>query len=87
MLFVAVILACAPIEDHNGRTTMSDGENQPPRSVTYDLEEALELLAAFEEARDTLRGTEHLAGVLMLEAQIQLLSHRLGFDDGGTDVH
>ena len=45
-----------------------------------------ELLAALEDARDTLRDTEHLAGVLTLEAQIQLLSRRLGFDDGGTDV-
>lgn len=65
---------------------MSDGENEPPTSVTYDLEEALELLAALEEARDTLRDTEHLAGVLTLETQIQLLSRRLGFDDGGTDA-
>ena len=63
-----------------------DGESEPPTSVTYDLEEALELLAALEEARDTLRGTEHLAGVLTLEAQIQLLGRRLGFDDGGTDA-
>ena len=59
---------------------------EPPTSVTYDLEEALELLAALEEARDTLRDTEHLAGVLTLEAQVQILSRRLGFDDGGTDA-
>ena len=64
---------------------MSDGEREPPTSVSYNLEEALDLLAALEEARDTLRDTEHLAGVLTLEAQIQLLSRRLGFDDGGTD--
>lgn len=66
---------------------MSDGEKEPPTSVTYGLEEALELLAALEEARDTLRDTEHLAGVLTLEAQIQLLSRRLGFDNGGTDAN
>jgi hypothetical protein len=65
---------------------MPDGDEEPPRSVIYDLDEALELLAALEEARDTLRGTEHFAGVLTLEAQIQLLSRRLGFDDGGTDA-
>ena len=59
---------------------------EPPTNVTFDLEEALELLAALEEARDTLRDTEHLAGVLTLEAQIQLLSRRLDFDDGGTDA-
>lgn len=64
---------------------MSDGENEPPTSVTYNLEEALDLLAALEDARDTLRDTEAFAGVLTLEAQIQLLSRRLGFDDGGTD--
>ena len=65
---------------------MPTGDQEPPTSVTYDLDEALELLAALEDARDTLRDTEHLAGVLTLEAQIQLLSRRLGFDDGGTDV-
>lgn len=69
----------------NERTAMSDGENEPPTSVRYNLEEALDLLAALEEARDTLRDTEHFAGVLTLEAQIQLLSRRLGFDDGGTN--
>lgn len=68
------------------RITMSDGQDEPPTSVTYDLEEALELLAALEEARDTLRDTEHFAGVLTLEAQIQLLSRRLGFDDGGNNA-
>ena len=65
---------------------MPNGDQEPPTSVTYDLDEALELLAALEDARDTLRDTEHLARVLTLEAQIQLLSRRLGFDDGGTDV-
>ncbi len=65
---------------------MSHGETEPPTSVTYDLEEALELLAALEEARDTLRDTEHFAGVLTLEAQIRLLSRRLGFDEGGTNA-
>lgn len=43
-------------------------------------------MAALEDARDTLRDTEHLAGVLALEAQIQVLNRRLGFDDGGTDA-
>lgn len=65
--------------------SVQNGESEPPTSVTYDLEEAIDLLAALEEARDTLRDTEHLAGVLTLEAQIQLLSRRLGFDDGGPD--
>jgi hypothetical protein len=68
------------------RIAMTDGRDEPPTSVTYDLDEALELMAALEEARDTLRDTEHFAGVLTLEAQIQVLSRRLGFDDGGTDA-
>jgi hypothetical protein len=63
-----------------------DDDLEPPTSVTFDLEEALELLAALEDARATLRDSEHLAGVLNLEAQIQLLSRRLGFDDGGNDA-
>jgi hypothetical protein len=42
---------------------MSDGDQEPPTSVSLDLEEALDLLAALEEARDTLRDTEHFAGV------------------------
>ena len=58
---------------------MANGEEEPPTSVNLDLEEALDLLAALEEARDMLRDTEHFAGVLTLEAQIQLLSRRLGF--------
>lgn len=65
--------------------SVTNGESGPPTSVTLDLDEALDLLAAPEEARDTLRDTEHLAGVVSLEAQIQLLSRRLGFDDGGSD--
>lgn len=65
---------------------MPNGEDEPPTSVTFGLEEALELLAALEEARATLRDGEHLAGVLALEAQIPLLSRRLGFDDGGNDA-
>jgi hypothetical protein len=63
---------------------MSSGDREPPTSVTYDLEEALELLAALEDARATLRDGEQLAGVVSLEAQIRLLSPRLGFDDGGN---
>ena len=73
-----------PLDRDDDRTLMTEGEPGPPTNVTYELEEALELLAALEEARYTLRDTEHLAGVLTLEAQIQLLSRRLGFDDGGS---
>lgn len=65
---------------------MPNGEPEPPTNVTFDLEEALDLLAALEDARATLRDGEHLAGVVTLEVQIQLLSRRLGFDDGGSDA-
>lgn len=63
---------------------MSPGEHEPPHSVTYDLEEALELLAVLEDARETLNDTGHLTGVVALEAQV--LSRRLGFDDPGGDA-
>ena len=66
--------------------SVPDDDLEPPTSVTLDLEEALGLLAALEEARATLQDGEHLAGVLNLEAQIQLVSRRLGFDDGGNDA-
>lgn len=56
---------------------------EPPPEVRYDLEEALELLAALEEARDALTETDHLTEVVRLESQIQLLSRRLGFDENG----
>ena len=59
----------------------------PPREVTYDLEEALELLAALEDARDVLSDSDHLAVLVQVEHQIQVLSRRLGFDQGGTDAN
>lgn len=64
----------------------SDGDPEPPARIAYDLEEALDLLVALEEARATLLDTEHLAGVLMLEGEIEALVRKLGFDDGGTDA-
>jgi hypothetical protein len=69
---------------------MSDpGEQEPPRYVWYSLEEALELLAALEDARDSLINAGHLTAVVAIEAQVRDLSRRLDFDDpwGGTDVH
>lgn len=59
---------------------------EPPGQVVYDLDEALTLLAVLEDARDVLIASDHLVGVLAIEAEIRLLSHRLGFDEplGGT---
>ena len=53
--------------------------------VQYRLEEALDLLASLEEARDALITTDHVAEAAQVEHQIQLLSRRLGFDEPGGD--
>jgi hypothetical protein len=69
---------------------MSDpGEREPPRYVWYTLEEALELLAALEDARDSLIEAGHLTVVVAIEAQVRELNRRLDFDDpwGGADAH
>ena len=63
---------------------MSDAE--PPDEIVYDLEEALDLLAALETASETMRDTERLAGVMLLEGQILVLHRKLRLDDGGTDA-
>jgi hypothetical protein len=65
---------------------MANGDDGPPDEVVYDLEEALDLLTALEAARDTLRDTEHYAGVVLLEGQIQVLHRKLRLDDGGPDA-
>jgi hypothetical protein len=51
-----------------------------PDEVCYDLEASLNLLAALEDARDALTGSDHLAVVAELEQQIVVLSRKLGFD-------
>jgi hypothetical protein len=65
------------------------GEREPPRYVWYTLEEALELLAALEDARDSLIDAGHLTAVVSIEAQVRELNRRLDFDDprGGADAH
>lgn len=60
---------------------MSDTEGQPPLTVCYDLDEALELLAALEDARDVLADGDHLAVLAQVEHQIAVLDRRLGFGD------
>jgi hypothetical protein len=59
-----------------------------PSGVHYSLGEALTLLAALEDARDALIDSGHLAVVVVVEAEVRLLSRRLGFwnpsgGDGG----
>jgi len=56
---------------------------EPPPRVPYGVEEAVDLLAALEEARDALITTDHLAEAAQVERQVQLLSRRFGFDESG----
>jgi hypothetical protein len=60
----------------------------PPTEVRYALGEALDLLAALEDARDALIESSHLATVVAVEAEIRILNRRLGFIDPsvGPDV-
>ena len=58
----------------------------PPEQINLGLDEAIELLAALEDARDVLVETDHLSVVVQVEHQIQLVSHKLGFEQGGSDV-
>lgn len=60
---------------------MRASNDEPPGAVSYSLSEALDLLADLEDARDVLIDSGHLAAVVGIEAQIRLLSRRLGFDD------
>jgi hypothetical protein len=54
---------------------------EPPVEIRLDLDEALEVLAALEEARDALLTTDHLVEVAVVSAQVQRISHKLGFED------
>lgn len=51
------------------------------------LDDALDVLAALEDARDALLSGNYLTVVLVVEAEIRMLSRTLGFDapEGGTD--
>lgn len=48
---------------------------------------ALYLLAALEDSRDVLVLTDHFSVLAQVEDQIQIVSRKLGFDQGGRDVH
>ena len=60
--------------------TMPKGP-EPPRAVSYELQEALDLLADLEDARDSLLASGHLTVVLAVETEIVLLSRKLQFED------
>jgi hypothetical protein len=61
---------------------------ESPPQISYDLDEALALLAALEDARDALIDSRHLAVVVSIETETRTLSRRLRFDDpfGGSDA-
>ncbi len=63
-------------------------EREPPREIWYSLDEALDLLATLEDARDALIESGHLSVVMPVETQIRQLSRRLDFDSpqGDSDV-
>jgi hypothetical protein len=57
---------------------------EPPGQITFDLSEALELLAALEDARDSLTQSDHLSVLAEVEHQVIIVSRKLGFDDEGN---
>jgi hypothetical protein len=54
---------------------------EPPDELRLDLDEALQLLAALDDARDALTDSRHLTVVADVEDQVRLASRRLGFDE------
>jgi len=74
---------CSHIRPFSG---VESPTGEPPLEVVLDLEEALNLLAALEDGRDVLIDTDHLAVLSQVEQQIQILSRKLGLDQGGFDV-
>jgi len=64
--------------------TFPEGQ-EPPRAIWFSLDEALDLLASLEDARDALLDTGHLPVVMGVEHQIRRLSRRLDFDEPEED--
>lgn len=60
-------------------------EREPPREIWFSLDEALDLLATLEDARDALIESGHLSVVMTVETQIRVLSRRLDFDNPQGD--
>ena len=81
-------VVCVVTPARDDRHMASDSAMEPPAEVWYALDEALTLLAALEDGRDALIESGHLAVVLSVEAEIRLVSRKLGFRDpeGGSDA-
>ena len=61
-------------------------DQEPPARVTYPLEQALELLAALEEAAEALRSTDHLTELSQVEFEVRRLHGKLELGtNGGSD--
>ena len=58
----------------------SSGSVEPPDAVRISLDEALELLAALEDSRDVLIGTDHLSVPAQVVHQIRPLRSWIGRD-------
>jgi hypothetical protein len=57
-----------------------------PGSGEYTLEQALELLAALEEAAEALRSTDHLTELPQVELEVRRLHGKLELGtNGGSD--
>ncbi len=67
---------------------MQPPTDEPPQVVVLDLDEVLNLLAVFEDGPGVLIDTNYLAVHSQVERQIQIqiLSPKLGLDQGGPDV-
>lgn len=61
-------------------------EFDPPAQIDLGLHEALDLLAALEDAGDVLIDTDHRSVLAKVEHHIQVVSRTLGFEQGGSDV-
>ncbi len=62
-----------------------DDREEPPGSLELGLEEALEPLAALEDARDVLIQTDHLAVLAQIEHELQDSNRKLGLGQGAAD--
>jgi hypothetical protein len=60
---------------------------EPPDRIAYDLEEALDLLAALEDALEVVADTDYLAVVAGIEDEIVRLHRKLGFDHPSGGEH
>ena len=61
-------------------------EREPPGEVVYALGEALDLLAALEDARDALLASAHLTVVMAVEDEIAVVGRKLGFGNPEGDA-